>query len=408
MFYRILALVALFFLVACGGGHEVQPQAEPGRRAVEQRLPPSEAISQAPEAGQVPLKVVKIGLLVPLSGSSAQVGQSLLDSAILALMDKYGTVDGGDVRSKVVLVPKDTRGTPEGAREAAKYVLNSGAELIVGPLFSQNVDAIKPIAQQYGVNVLTFSNNTAVAGGGVYVFGFLVEQQVERIVNYALNQNMRQVGLLGPRTPYGLSVQDTMTGIMQRSGVQMASNLLYDPMSNAGQEVEQVAMAQAKGSLNALLVPEGGQKLVQIASNLQSKGVTMPNVRLLGPGIWDEPEILRAPALRGGWFASSSPERFAAYERRFRDYYGYAPPRISALAYDAMALSASLALSVSGENFSADAMTDPVGYNGPVNGIFRCQSNGICQRGLAILEVTDYGAKVIDPAPQAFDVPRMY
>lgn len=411
MFYRIIALFALFFFTACAGT-DMQPQTRKSANrafaAPRYDGPPSEAITMAEPAAPVPLKVVKIGLLIPLSGNAGEVGTALMDAATLALMDKYGTIENDRVRVKVVLVPKDTQGTPEGARKAAEHVLNSGAELIVGPLFSQNVEAIKPMAEQYGVNILTFSNNTEIAGGGVFVFGFLVEQQVKRIVNYALNNNLRQIGLLAPETPYGLSVQQSMGEVLARSGMSPAAQELYKPALNAASEIEELAVAASQKPLQALLIPEGGQKLLNVAQGLGQRGMNLPGTRLLGTGIWDEPEVLRAGVLTGGWFASSSPERFAAYERRFRDYFGYPPPRISALGYDAMALSASLALSPHGENFSVNAITDPVGYNGPVNGIFRCERNGICERGLAVMEVTDYGAKIIDPAPQAFDVPSSY
>jgi hypothetical protein len=190
---------------------------------------------------------------------------------------------------------------------------------------------------------------------------------------------------------------------MQNSGISLVQEQYYNPVTNAAPEMDKLAAYHASAPVDAVLVPEGGQKLEMIVRSLRERGMTQPNVRFLGTGLWDEPMILRSGTLTGGWFASSPPDRFAAYERRFRDYFGYAPPRISALAYDAMALAASLGMASHDPNFSEAALTDPVGYNGPVNGIFRCDQSGICERGLAVMEVTGSGvAKVIDSAPTAF------
>lgn len=407
MLYRILALAALFFFTACGGGpRDIQPE---DRKPVSQTVPGTfqpgaEApVVPQPLPAEVGVKTIKIGLLVPLTGEAAGAGTALQDAATLALMDKYGYSESGKQNVRVVLVPKDTQGTPGGAASAAKEVLDAGAQLIVGPLFSQNVAAVAPIAKQRGVNVLTFSNNPDVAGDNVFVFGFLVDQQVKRVLNYALNHNLQRTALLAPNNAYGASVKNTAVSLMQSSGLKLAEELYYDPASIPTAEIDKLAARHAAAPLDSILIPEGGNKLEHIVRGFSERGIVQPGVRLLGTGLWDEPSILRAGSLAGGWFASSPPDRFAAYERRFREYFGYAPPRISALAYDAMALAASLAMQRPEGAFSVEAMTDSAGYNGPVNGIFRCDRTGICERGLAVLEATGKGiAKVVDPAPKAF------
>lgn len=406
MLYRILALAALFFFTACGGGpRDIQPDA---RKPVSQTVPGTfvpgaeQPVMPQPEPPGAAVRTVKVGLLVPLTGEAAAAGAALQDAATLALMDKYGY--GGSAQDvRVVLVPKDTQGTPAGAAAAAQAVLDSGAQLIVGPLFSQNVAAVAPIAKQRGVNVLTFSNNPSVAGDNVFVFGFLVDQQVKRVLNYALNHNFQRTALLAPNNPYGASVKSTATGLLQSSGLKLAEEHYYNPASMPVVEIGRLSASHAVAPFDSVFIPEGGKKLEHIVQALAERGIAQPGVQLLGTGLWDEPAILRAGALSGGWFASSPPDRVAAYERRFREFFGYAPPRISALAYDAMALAASLAVQKPDGAFTIEAMTDPAGYNGPVNGIFRCGQTGICERGLAVLEATGKGiAKVVDPAPKAF------
>lgn len=400
MLYRILAFFALFFFSACGGTQQEPPTAS--RKPVNS---PS-ATAAAPAASPVLTparpneKVVKIGLLVPLTGDASKVGTALLDAATMALMDKYGAQDNGPIR--VVLVPKDTQNTPAGAAEAARQVLASGAQLIVGPLYSTQVASVAEVARQYGVNVLTFSNNPEVAGGNVYVFGFLADQQVKRIVNYALNQNLTRIALLAPKDAYGQTVQKTARQVLAGANLSLAAETYFNPAGMPGAEVETLAAAHAQTPFSAMLLPVTGQTLQTTVQALAAKGVAQPNLRLLGTGVWDEAPLLRSGALTGGWFASSPPDRFSAYSARFKENFGYAPPRISALAYDALALASALASHSADGRISAAAVTESSGYNGPVNGIFRCLKSGICERGLAVMEVTGNGAKVIDPAPSSF------
>jgi branched-chain amino acid transport system substrate-binding protein len=139
--------------------------------------PPTE--SAQPEPVKPP--EVKVGLLLPLSGPAEPLGRDMLDAAQMALFDV------GD--NKLVLLPRDTAGTG-GAREAAAQVISEGAEVILGPLFGPDVAAVSPLAAQANIRVLAFSNDASVATEGTYLLGFRPEEQVQRVVGYALSSGM--------------------------------------------------------------------------------------------------------------------------------------------------------------------------------------------------------------------------
>jgi outer membrane PBP1 activator LpoA protein len=85
----------------------------------------SEAGKVAIDAG-TPKPGVKVALLLPLSGGNSQgVAKALKQAGELALFD----FDNPNVE----LVPKDTGGTPEGAKQAAAEAVKEGAELIIAP-----------------------------------------------------------------------------------------------------------------------------------------------------------------------------------------------------------------------------------------------------------------------------------
>ncbi|MFC3229973.1 hypothetical protein ACFOGJ_22170, partial [Marinibaculum pumilum] len=166
---------------------------------------------------------------------------------------------------------------------------------------------------------------------------------------------------------------------------------------------------------DAVLVAEGGERLKLIARALKTPATqdgtaadsSGSSARLLGTGLWDDASLQQEPALQGGWFATSPPDLAASFEDRYRAIYGEAPPRIAALAYDAVALAAALAQRPNiapGQKFSRLALEDPEGYVG-YGGIFRLNPNGTAERGLAVLEVTPNGFLTVDPPPERFTTP---
>src|SRR5213078_727923 len=107
----------------------------------------------APPAAPGAAGAVKVALLVPLSGANAGLGKAMLEAAQLALFTTAS--------ERLTLVPRDTAGTAD------------GAQLILGPLLAAEVEAVKPIAGEAKLNVIAFSTATQLAGGNVFLMGFL-------------------------------------------------------------------------------------------------------------------------------------------------------------------------------------------------------------------------------------------
>jgi ABC-type branched-subunit amino acid transport system substrate-binding protein len=364
----------------------------------------------------------RVGLLLPLSGANAKLGEAMLNAAQMALFD----VAGNDF----VLLPRDTQGTPEGAAQAASAVLAQGAQLILGPLLAAEVAAVKPIAHQANVSMVAFSTNEQLAGDGTYLLGFPPRQSVDRIVAYAHQQGVARFAALAPQTPYGELVVDELRTAANADGASVTHVELYDPGTKdlrptvrrlaafAGQAPAeapgqpaaagggaQLALNQpGGGGFDAVLIPESGARLKEVASLLPYFDVDPAKIHVLGTGIWDEPGLGSEPALVGGWFAAPAPSGQAAFAKRFQQLFKAAPPRLASLGYDAVALAAVLAKKAGPAGFTAAALTDPSGFAG-VDGIFRFRADGRADRGLAVLEVERAGFKVVSPAPDTFERP---
>jgi branched-chain amino acid transport system substrate-binding protein len=366
-----------------------------------------------PPAASAPAGPAKVALLVPLSGPNAGLGKAILDAAQLALFET-----GGD---QLTLVPRDTKGTSAGAADAAHAAVGAGVSLILGPLLASEVEAVKPVARDAHLDIIAFSTVTDLAGGNAFLMGFLPRQEVVREVTYARERGIGRFAALAPDTAYGHLMADALHDAASSTGATVTKVEFYDPRAGdpsaaiarllpgsapppgAGPAApdQAVPAPPAVASFDALLVPEGGNQLKQIARKLTAAGLDTKATRLLGSGLWDVPDIGDEPALAGGWFAASPPDAGRDFERRYRATYGRDPPRLASLGYDAAALAAVLARGQGGPPFSREAILNPNGFTG-VDGLFRFTPQGLVQRALAVLEVEPQGNVVVSPAPQSF------
>jgi ABC-type branched-subunit amino acid transport system substrate-binding protein len=333
---------------------------------------------------------LKVGLLLPLTGSSAKLGEALLHGAEMALFD---TAD-----DRFALVVKDTGGTPEGARAAAESAVAEGARLILGPLFGPQVAAAGPVARAAAVPMVSFSTDLGVSGNGVWVMGILPRIQVQRVVGYTASRGLRRVAALAPATPYGDAVVNALYQTAAPAGAEIGQIQRYQP-----EQTDLSPLVTALGrDMNAVLLPEGGNRVRVLAPLLAYHDIDPAQVKFLGTALWDDPTLGLEPTLIGGWFAAPEPGPWAEFTKRYRELYAEAPPRLATLAYDATALASVLARAPTGADFSAATLTQPNGFAG-IDGIFRLTQDGAVERGLAVLEVRREGPVVIDPAPKTFE-----
>jgi hypothetical protein len=147
-------------------------------------------------------------------------------------------------------------------------------------------------------------------------------------------------------------------------------------------------------------VADGGNQMPNIIKALNKNHMDLKKIKLLGVGLLDNAEFTKIPELQGAWFPSSPAEPYAVFEKRFANTYGYKPVRLAALAYDATAIVAKIAMK--GQGVDVATLTNPNGFADTSNGLVRLLPNGRSDRKLVISEVTQQGLKQIDAAPKTF------
>ncbi|QAY94697.1 ethanolamine utilization protein EutM [Methylovirgula ligni] len=347
----------------------------------------------APAASQVGTGAVHVAVILPLtqaSGAPSIVGTSLQDAVQLAADESGGNA--------VTLSIKDDHSTPDGAKAAAQQAVAENDDIILGPLFSPNVRAVGEVAQAANKPVIAFSTDTSTGAPGVYLLSFLVENYVDRIVDYAASQGKKSFAALIPNNDYGRVASAEFQQIAAQRGLRVMEIENYTPQTLKAA----VGKIAALGSqIDALFIPEQAEAMPTMARALAAAGLNSQKVQILGTGLWNDARVLGLPPLQGAWFAAPENGGFQAFAQRYRAKFGSDPTRIATLGYDAVSLVIALAKRGGADRFSENVLTSSAGFNG-ADGIFRFKPNGQNERALAIFEIRNSAAVALIPAPRSF------
>lgn len=364
-------------------------------------------------------EIVRAGVMLPFSHPNERVRQQaegMLAGIELALFEFAD--------ENIVLMPTDTGGSQSQAVAAAQTLRDQDVDVVLGPLFGANVQSVRTALAPdvetdfFGFNtepveeaapVIAFSNDRAAASYGAWLASIAPEEEVDAIIEYAALRGYDQFAFFGPQSDLGLRVEAAMQqAVMLNGGFMLSSGFYPASSTNPNTEAEYfattIAAAVEAGARIAVLVPERGNRLRRIAPLLAYYGVDTRQVKMLGIGGWNDPNIWREPSLRGAWFPTAPSLDIADFEARYTRMYGAKPTSLAAVSYDAGALIA--ALSADGE-LTSEELINRDGFMG-VNGLFRFRDNGTAERSLAIMEIDPTledggGVREILPVSPNFD-----
>ncbi len=353
---------------------------------------PVEAAAQPAAASPLPAGTIRVALLLPLSASGAtgNAAQSLKNAADMAMAEFSGaTID---------LVVKDDRGTPDGAREAAKQAVAEGASAFIGPLLASSVQTAGGVARAAGKPVIAFSTDSGVAGRGVYLLSFMPQSDVERILDYAASKGKKTLAALIPDTAYGSAVNAVLQDGAARRNIRVLAIERYaDSSINAAAG----RIASVKDQIDTLFIAEGGDGAAAAGKALASAGIDPKKIQLIGTSVWDDPRVYATPQFQNGWFAMPDKTGFDAFASRYRTKFGSDPARIATLAYDAVFLANALHKKAGVHAFEDAQLGAQDGVIG-IDGLFRFRPDGTTQRGAVVMQVGKNGATKLEDAPTAF------
>lgn len=345
-----------------------------------------------------PKAPVPIALLVPRGGSASDnlLAKNLENAARLAIRD----LDGVQIDLRVY----GTAGKSGTAATAAAQAVADGAKLIIGPVYGEAANAAGVAVAESGVNVLSFSNNTTIAGGNVFVMGPTFDTTANRLVSYAKRAGKDKIVVLHANNIGGQLGRNAIQRAIAANGATLSGDIEYALSQEAVRAaVPKVkAVMQSSGANALFMTANSSTALPLLADLLPSAGVTNTSSQFIGLTRWDIPaQTLAIPGIQGGWFALPDPGASAAFAARYSAAYGERPLDIAGLAFDGIAAVGSLVKAGNKNALTAAALTQGAGFKG-ANGIFRLRKDGTNERGLAVATIRNKQVVLLEAAPKAF------
>ncbi len=366
------------------GGCQVIPKTGPTTTT------PDPGPAPEPSATALPTDATRhrVALLVPMSGNTGAVGQSIANATTMALLD----TNANNLRIT-------TYDTARGASAAARQAVADGNKLILGPLLAENVPSVQAAARPAGVTAISFSNDTSVAGPDVFVMGHIPEQSIRRSVLYARQNGANSFAALVPNGDYGQRSMSALNNSLREFGGSLATTERYARGNTS--IVSAAQRLRSAGGYDTVLIADGARLATRAAGELNRES---SNPRILGTELWSgESALVRSSALQNAVYSAVSDNRFKRFSDSYEGRFGGKPYRISTIGYDSVLLTLRVARDWRvGRNFPKNSLYDDGGFLG-LDGPFRFMRTGVVERAMEVREVRGNSVVIVDAAPARFD-----
>ncbi|RLE50169.1 MAG: hypothetical protein DRJ21_01890 [Candidatus Methanomethylicota archaeon] len=322
--------------------------------------------------------VIKIGVLLPLSGDLAEIGEKMKNGAVLAAEEINNA--GGISGRKIQLVIRDTQTNPAVAVEAFNELVNvEGVKVVVGPAISPAVLSVAPIANEKKVVVVSPSATAPAISEssndpGNFVFRVVGSDalQGEAMAEMANSMGFKKAVCLVINNDYGVGLANT---IKEKFKGKVLMVVKYDPNALSYRaEISEIKSAKPDVVFFVAFVKSGSK----ILKDARVEGLNVSWISSEGiadVAMFSDLEVAEY-MVKVGMMGTKprSPIGTPAYKKfaeKYRARFGEDPGLYSDYTYDAVKLVA-LAVAFAGE-YSGEAIRDAlfmvsqnyVGVTGP-------------------------------------------
>ena len=302
-------------------------------------------------------KILKIGVLLPLSGEFQNIGQSFLKAIQLAMKD-IGN-------KNIKLFPKDTRGDALGAYLAAKEFEELGINIVIGPIFFKSLERLNEINN---ITFISLTNKTHNIPKNVISFGINVNSQIEIIKKYFDEIKVSKTLFLSPKSVfeeqtkfitnskfnfYKIYYYDTsakkITGeiekltnyrerkkdLERRIKILEKSELYKDK-----KELKKLEKKHTLGKVNfdSVIILDFDERLKSVLTSFIFSDVSNKHVNFFTLNQWFDKSLFDETALQNLHFPSIELKNLKKFNKKYFKAFNENPNKVSILAYDALGL----------------------------------------------------------------------
>lgn len=355
-------------------------------------LAASVAGSYAPRAFAV-VETVKVGVILPLTGQTANFGQDSLNGLKLAL-------EKDTQAPKLDIVVEDTLGTPAGSATAVNKLISSDkVNVIIGEVASSNTIAASSPAQNAKIPLMTHaSTNDTITKGKDFIsrICFIDSFQGEVMAKFG-QDNLKAktaVILVDSDSDYSRGLRDSFKAAFTKMGGKVVEEISY---SQKDTDFKSQLMKVRKAKPDVVFLPG---YYTQVGAILRQSNELKIKAKYLGTDGWSGedlfkiagPEAVKGHYVSNHFAADDKDPKVQAFVKEYTAKYGKPPSDMAALGYDA-AMVVKDAVRRAGSNDPAkikEAINGTKNFTG-ITGTISLDSNRNAVKSAVITETTPSG-----------------
>ena len=301
---------------------------------------------------------IKIGLIVPLSGEYSLIGDSILKSTRLAI----NKIDD----KKIEIFPRDTGSNPFQTLEVSKELHNLGINIIIGPVFNENVKLLNQLEE---VTFLSFTNKINENPKNVISSGVNAISQIKTIKKFQNELELKRSIFLIPDSNYKTELEKAI----EKTKIKLKDKFVYDvdPTILTGQiekltrykqrkenllaeiekledsdevnktwKIENLKKRDTLGGINfdSVIIGDFDENLKSVATSLLYTDVSSKRITYITLNQWFDESLIKETSLQPIYFPSVNKKNYDAFKKLYYDNYKEQPNQISFLSYDLIGL----------------------------------------------------------------------
>ena len=303
-------------------------------------------------------KVLKIGVLLPLTGQFQNIGESFLKAIQLALFD-IGN-------KNIKIYPKDSKGTAFDSYLSAKEFEELGIQVVIGPIFFESLERLSEINN---ITFISLTNKTQMIPKNTIAFGINIESQIDVLKKYFDQINISKTLLLSPKSEFvyqseSVATKDVLkfyrtysydanpkkiTGEIEKltkyrerkKDLERRIKILEkSDLYKHKQELKKLEQMHTLGKVNfdSVVVIDFGERLKSVLTSFKFSDVPSDEVNFFTVNQWFDETFFAENAMQNLHFPTIDFDNLKKFKKKYSDAFKEKPNEVSILAYDALGL----------------------------------------------------------------------
>ena len=341
---------------------------------------------------------IKIGLLVPMTGSNKEIGQSIIKAVSLAVKD----IDN----NLIEIYPKDTASRPNQTLKSAFELKQMGIKVVIGPVFYESLTYLDEMKD---LTFLSLTNKILDLPKNVISAGINSTSQFNTIKKFLEKNNVERTIFLTPIREYEFEIKKGMKDskietykeydyntdptkltkqIEEITKYKIRKQNLEDEITriknsnepNKEKKIKRLEKRYTIGNLNfdAVVISDFDESLKSVTTSLLYTDVKPENKYFITLNQWFDESLLKEIDVQPIYYPSINKENFDDYKIKYFNAFNEDPSHLSLLSYDLVGLIYYLSLKSDLTNLSR-LFKKQNSFKGKI-GIFDVKNNKINHR----------------------------